>query len=63
MTETSKRMIIASAIVAALVAAAAIVDLVAGIPFSGEFMVMDICFLIGSAITFYMCYDAWKDLR
>lgn len=63
MTETSKKMIVASAVVAALVAAASIVDLIAGIPFSGQYMVMDICFLIGAAIMFYMCYDAWKDLR
>ena len=63
MTETAKRLILASAVVAGVVALAAILDLVIEFPFSGFSMVMDILFLIGAVITLYLCYDSWKDLR
>lgn len=56
-------MILVSGFVAVVVACASIVDIVAGVPFSGQYIVLDICFIIAAAIMLYMCYDAWKDLR
>jgi hypothetical protein len=56
-----QRLIIISMIAAGLVAAAALVDIVLGIPFSQK-IVMDVMFLIGAAIVIYMGYDAYRDL-
>ena len=64
MKDLPKRVVIASMVVAGLVAAAAVLDMVMGIPFSGSdntFM-MDILFLICSAIVGYLSWDAFKDL-
>ena len=63
MTDTPKRLIIASAIVAVLVTIACIMDLALGIPFAGYSSTMDVLFLVGALIVLYLCYDAWKDLR
>lgn len=60
-TSTSKKMILGSMIAAAVVALAALVDLVAGFPFAGQ-MIMDIMFLVGAAIVLYLGWDAYKDL-
>ncbi|RMG38441.1 MAG: hypothetical protein D6725_07080 [Planctomycetota bacterium] len=56
-----KRMLLASGAVAALVGIAAIVDIVAGIPFRGM-VVMDVMFLVGAALVGFMVYDAYRDL-
>ena len=60
-TGTPKKMILGSMILAGIVALAAIVDLIIAMPFAGQ-MVMDILFLIGAAIVFYLAWDAYKDL-
>lgn len=62
MASASKNMIIGSWVVAGIVAVAAILDLALGIPFN-RLMVMDILFLIGAAVIFYMGWDAFQDLR
>ncbi|WP_437204738.1 hypothetical protein [Planctomicrobium sp. SH664] len=63
MQDLPKRVIIGSMAVAALVAVAAIADIVTGVPFSGKStMVMDIMFIICSGIVCYLAYDAYKDL-
>ncbi len=63
MTELPKRVVIASMIVAGVVALAAILDLVAKIPFGGKHtMVMDILFLISAGIVGYLAWDSYRDL-
>ena len=62
MANASKQMVIGSMVVAGLVAAAAIADIVLGVPFAGR-MIMDIMFLIGAAIVIYMGWDAYQDQR
>jgi hypothetical protein len=66
MSDTSRKMIYGSIAAAALVAVAAVTDLIVGIPFgfgAGTTMVMDILFLISSGIVIYLGWDALKDLR
>jgi len=61
MSNASKKMIIGSMGAAALVALAAVADLVTqSIPFSGN-TVMDILFIVGAAIIGYLGYDSYKD--
>lgn len=55
-----KQMIYGSMIAAGVVAAASILDMATGIPFSGQ-MVMDIMFLISAAMVFYLGFDAMKE--
>ena len=52
-------------VVAGVVAAAAIADLVIGVPFSGSehTKLMDILFIVCAAIVGYLSWDAWRDLR
>jgi len=56
-----KRMIMIAWVIAAVVALAAVADLVLGVPF-GKVMVMDIMFLVGAALVGYLAYDAYKDI-
>ncbi|TWT52238.1 hypothetical protein KOR42_31060 [Thalassoglobus neptunius] len=64
MQELPKRVVVASMIVAGLVAVAAISDMVLGIPFSGEHtFMMDIMFLICAAIVGYMGWDAFREMK
>ena len=63
MNATAKNLILASVIVAGLVALASIMDIALGFPFAGYSTTMDITFLIGALIVLYLGYDAWKDLR
>ena len=63
MASASKNMIIGSWIVAGIVALAAILDLALNFPFNGEMKLMDILFLVGAAVIFYMGWDAYRDLR
>lgn len=64
MTDTPKRFVIFSMIVAAIVALVALMDLILGIPFSGTHtQVMDVIFIISAAIVGYLCWDAYKDLQ
>ena len=62
MSNTSKNMIFGSMAVAALVGVAAILDLVMEIPFAGS-MLMDIMFIISSALVLFMGYDSYQDLK
>ncbi|MEZ6057472.1 MAG: hypothetical protein R3C01_12290 [Planctomycetaceae bacterium] len=66
MSDTSKNMIYGSMAAAGVVAVAAVLDLVTGIPFgwgSGATTVMDILFLVSAAIVGYLAWDALQDLR
>ena len=63
MVDLPKRVVLASMIVAGVVALAAILDLVMGMPFGGKHtMIMDILFLICAGIVGYLGWDAYKDL-
>ena len=64
MKDLPKRVVVASMVVAGLVAIASILDLVMGIPFSGSgnTSMMDILFLVCAAIVGYLSWDAFKDL-
>jgi hypothetical protein len=66
MSDTSRKMIIGSMAAAALVAVAAITDLITDMPFSwgsGKTLIMDILFLVSAGIVLYLGWDAYKDLR
>ncbi|MFV0446652.1 MAG: hypothetical protein ACK5Q5_24030 [Planctomycetaceae bacterium] len=66
MSDTSRTMIYGSIAAAGVVALASVSDLVTGIPFgfqSGKTWLMDILFLVSSAIVIYLGWDALKDLR
>ena len=63
MASASKNMIIGSWVVAGLVALIAILDLALAIPFNRESVVMDVLFLLGAGVIFYMGWDAFQDLR
>ena len=63
MTETAKKILIASAVVAGLVLVASILDLALGFPFAGYSATMDVCFILGSLIVLYLVFDSWQDLR
>lgn len=56
-----KRMILIAWVIAAVVALAAVADLILAVPFGGV-MVMDIMFLLGAALIGYLAYDAYKDI-
>jgi hypothetical protein len=63
MTELPKRDVIASMVVAAIVAVMALLDLVMKIPFGGKHtMVMDILFIICAGIVGYLAWDSYKDM-
>jgi len=62
MSGASKKMIIGSMVAAGLVGAAAAADLAIQVPFAGQ-VVMDITFLVSSALVMYLGYDAYKDLN
>lgn len=64
MKDLPKQAVIASMIVAVLVALAALADMIMGVPFSGSehtFM-MDILFIVAAAIVAYLAWDALKDM-
>jgi len=61
MSNTMKRLVIASMVTSGLVAVAAIVDMVVGFPFSRR-IVMDVLFLISAALILYMAYDTYQEL-
>jgi len=66
MSDTSKKMILGSMIASGIVGAAALLDIVTGIPFgwdSGKTMIMDILFLVSAGIVMYLGWDAMQDLR
>jgi len=56
-----KNLVFASFGAAGLVSVLAIIDLITKFPFAGS-MLMDILFLISSAIVGYLAWDAYKDL-
>ena len=61
MTDTSKKLVLGSIGVAGVVSLVAILDLVLGIPFSGQ-MVMDILFLIAAGLVIYLGIETLKEL-
>lgn len=65
MQDTSKRVVLGSMAVAALVGAAALSDLIVGIPFSGSehTRMMDIIFLICSGIVIYLGWSVFREMR
>ncbi len=56
------KMVYGSIAVAGVVGIASILDMVTGFPFNGG-MMLDIMYLLGSAILGYMCYDAYQDMK
>jgi hypothetical protein len=64
MQEMSKRVVLGSMVVAGVVALAALADLVMGVPFSGSShtRVMDIIFIICSAIVIYLSWTVLKEM-
>ncbi|MBT5018586.1 hypothetical protein N9153_03785 [Planctomicrobium sp.] len=65
MKDLPKQAVVASMVVAGLVALMAILDMVMGVPFSGSgntFM-MDIIFIICSAIVGYLAWDAFREMN
>ncbi|MEX0703242.1 MAG: hypothetical protein WD069_14205 [Planctomycetales bacterium] len=62
MAKASKQMILGSMVAAALVAVAAIVDLVAGFPFARS-IVFDAVFLIAAGLVLYLGWDAYQDVK
>lgn len=65
MSDAPKKMVIGSMVVAGVVALMAICDLLIQFPFGGSehTFLMDILFIVCSAILGYLAYDAYKDLR
>ena len=61
MSGKMKKVIFASMGISALVAVVCIVDLVMGIPFSGQ-STMDIMFIISAALIGYMGWDTLKEM-
>jgi hypothetical protein len=56
-------MTIVGMVVAGLVGLVFLLDLVAGIPFGGASMMMNIGAIIGAAILGYLSWDAMRDIR
>jgi hypothetical protein len=67
MSNLSKNMVYVAAGVSALVAIAAVVDIVIGIPFSfgseGRRMFFDVALLLGAAGALYLCWETWRDMK
>lgn len=61
-SNTARKMIFGSWVVAGLVAVISLIDILMGFPYRGQ-MVMDIMFILGAALIGYLGYDAYKDLR
>ncbi len=62
MSNTSKYMIFGSVGASALVALAAMLDVVTKTPFGGQ-TAMDVMFVLGAAIVIYMGWDAYQDSK
>ena len=60
MSKQIKNMLLGSMAASGLVAVTAVVDMVLGIPYSGE-LTFDIMFLISAAVVIYMGYDVLKE--
>lgn len=60
MTNLSKNLLFGSAAVAIVVAIAALSDIFTGIPFAQQ-RLMDIMFLIGSALVLTMAWESYKE--
>ena len=62
MSNTLKKMVLGSVVVAGLVALAALTDLVTqSFPFSGS-TGMDIMFIVSAGVVIYLGYDTYKDM-
>jgi hypothetical protein len=60
MSKTSKRLVILSMAVAALVGIASIADMAVGIPFARQFM-LDGMLLVGSGLVIYIGYETYRE--
>ena len=56
MSDTAKKVVIGSGVVAGLVLIASILDIVSGFPFQKQIF-LDIVFIISALIVGYLCYD------
>lgn len=57
----SKNMIFGSMAVAGIVALLSILDMAIKMPFGGEYLVMDILYLLAAGIVLYLGWDAYRD--
>ncbi len=62
MANVAKKVVVGSMAVAGLVAIAAVVDMIVGMPFSGR-ITMDIMFVIGAGLVIYMGWDSYQEMR
>ena len=62
MENVAKKVVVGSMAVAGLVAIAAVVDMIVGMPFSGR-ITMDIMFVIGAGLVIYMGWDSYDEMR
>ena len=60
MSKQIKRLLIGSMVASGIVAVTSVVDLIIGIPYSGN-MVFDALFLVAAALVIYMGYDTLKE--
>ena len=61
MANVAKKVVVGSMAVAGLVAIAAVVDMIVGMPFSGR-ITMDIMFVIGAGLVIYMGWDSYHEM-
>ncbi len=61
MTNGMKKMVMGSMVVSGLVALTAVIDIVIGIPFSGQ-KVMDIMFIVSAGVVLYLGYETYKEM-
>ena len=57
----SKNMIFGSMAAAGVVALLSILDMTVKMPFGGEYLVMDILYLVAAGIVLYLGWDAHRD--
>lgn len=62
MSNVSKRVLVGSMVVSALVGVAAVVDIFLKQPFAGQ-MTMDILFVLTAGLVIYLAYDSLQDLK
>ncbi len=62
MSDTAKKVVIGSGVVAGLVLIASILDIVSGFPFQKQIF-LDIVFIISALIVGYLCYDVLQEAK
>jgi len=63
MSTMIRRLLTGSAIAAGIVALMAVTDMILGVPFAGEFILMDIMFLISALLIIYMVWQCFQELH